>query len=113
LHHISPGQKYRPGIQDISGNREWVLRFRQIDDSRVIPGMIAPAACIPLALAFAAGRDGTASPPALGFSSRHSEGVSTMQHDNVAEGLADAHRNHCGCLDEEPLRAPHEQPMNA
>ena len=57
--------------------------------------MIAPAACIPLALAFAAGRDGTASPPALGFSSRHSEGVSTMQHDNVAEGLADVRKKDC------------------
>ena len=33
-----------------------------------------------------------------------------MQHDNVAEGLADAHCNHCRCLDEEPLCAPHEQP---
>jgi hypothetical protein len=55
--------------------------------------MIAPVACVPqlpLALAFAAGRDGTASPPALGFSSCHSEGVSTMQHDNVTATIADA-----------------------
>ena len=75
--------------------------------------MIAPAAGVPLvALAFAADRDDAASPPALGFSSRRGEGVSTLQHDNAAEGLADAHCNPCGYLDEEPIRAPHEQPMN-
>ena len=97
VHKYTPAQTRKGRAANwtqTSASRLLVLRFRQIDVPRHDRA----------GRALAAGGDATAPTPTLGLSSRHSEGVSMMRHDNVAEGLVDVHCRLCGRLDEEPLR---------